>query len=258
MQRQPKRLGTQSPTPAICVHPALNGPAASVGDMPTDACTVAVVDDHHVFRIGLVHALGERGIAVIAEAASGPEAVEAVLDSSPAVALMDLGLPGFDGVEATRRIIAAGSRTQILALTIHPEQRRVVAALAAGVAGYLLKDAPVDEVVDAIRATARGDAPISARAARGLVEHLQEVHRVAPAPSAPPPRLTPRELDVLALVAEGCDNVEIAERLVISPHTVKTHVSRILAKLEVSSRVQAVVRSYRQGLLLPPAGIAPD
>jgi DNA-binding NarL/FixJ family response regulator len=219
--------------------------------MPTAGLTVVVVDDHQLFRTGLVHALRELGIEVLAEAGSGPAAVAAVLRTRPAVVLMDLELPGYDGVEATRRILAEDDSVQVLALTVQAGRSTLLDALLAGVAGYLLKDAPMHEVVQAIEAAARGDVPISPRVARGLVDQLHETGQLQPTSRAEIPHLTDRELDVLALLADGCDNAEIAEQLVVSPHTVKTHVSRVLVKLEVSNRVQAAVRAHRDGLLRP-------
>lgn len=212
----------------------------------TIACTVVVADDHRLYRLGLVHALRERGFEVLAEADSGPTAVTAVLRASPDVVLMDLEMPGFGGAEATRRIHARDPGVQILALTVDASLSVILEALAAGMTGYLLKDTPIQGIADGLIAAAKGDAPMSPRVARGLVAHVRRTHGV---PAVDPPQLTDRELDVLALMCDGCSNQEIATQLMISPHTVKSHIGRVLEKLECANRVQAVVRAQREGLL---------
>ena len=210
------------------------------------ACSVVVADDNRLYRLGLVHALRERLFDVRAEADSGPTAVTAVLRTRPDVVLMDLAMPGFGGAEATRRIHAHAPGVQIVALTVTGTLPTVLDALAAGMAGYLLKDAPMHEIADGLAAAARGDAPLSARVARGLLAHVRRTHGVA---VADPPQLTDRELDVLALMCDGCSNQEIAVHLMISAHTVKSHIGRLLEKLHCANRVQAVVRAHREGLL---------
>lgn len=215
-----------------------------------DRYSVVLADDHYLFRSGLAYGLRERGFNVLAEVDSGPGAVEAVLRSSPTAALMNLDMRGYGGIEATRRILLQRPNAQVLALTEEHEPASVLGALGAGMAGFLLKDEPLDNIVSALRGALAGDAPISPRAARGLVGYTQW-RRVAVASIAADPGLSDRELDVLALMSDGCCNATIAEQLTISPHTVKSHISRVLAKLQCSNRVQAVVRAHREDLLRP-------
>jgi DNA-binding NarL/FixJ family response regulator len=208
--------------------------------------TVVVVDDHDFYRRGLVALLRESGVSVVGEASSGPEAVEVTLRERPDVVLMDLNLPGFDGIEAVRRLAEAASAIPVMVLTLETDESIVVDALTAGAAGYLLKDAVIDEVLAGIRAAVSGESLLSPRVARGLVRRLQE-EGAAPAPSVA--ALTERERRVLALMADGQGNAEIAATLFISQSTVKSHVSSVLGKLGVGNRVQAVVRAHRDGLL---------
>lgn len=213
--------------------------------------TIVVADDNHLFRLGLVHGLRSYGFAVVAEAESGPAAVAAVLQSTPDAALMDLEMPGFGGVEATRRILARLPEAQVLALTVDDTLSVILDALAAGMAGFLLKDASMRDIADGVKAVLDGDAPLSPRVASGLVGH---VRRTRGPSGSDVPQLTNRELDVLALMSDGCSNGEIANLLVISPHTVKSHISHVLEKLECTNRVQAVIRAHREGLLRPDTG----
>lgn len=215
------------------------------------ACTVVVADDNELFRSGLVHGLRSHGFEVLAEADSGPTAVAAVLSTAPDAVLMDLWMPGYGGVDATRRILEQLPDAQVIALTVDGTLGVILDALAAGMAGYLLKDAPMREVADAVIAVVRGEAALSPQVAHGLVSHVRRTHK--PSRTAAP-RLTDRELDVLALLSDGCSNAQIAELLVISPHTVKSHISRVLEKLECGNRVQAVIRAHREGLLRPETG----
>lgn len=213
----------------------------------TDAApTLVVVDDHDLYRTGLVTLLRANGFTVMAQATSGPEAVEVTLDEHPDVVLMDINLPGFDGVEAVRRISAASPEVQIVMLTVVADDATVIKALMAGAAGYVLKDAPLDEVLMGVQSVMRGESLLSPRVARALVRRLHSERRP---PVRPTVELTDRERQVLALMAAGRENTEIAEALFISPHTAKSHVSNILNKLGVGNRVQAVVHAYRDGLL---------
>jgi DNA-binding NarL/FixJ family response regulator len=213
----------------------------------TDAApTLVVVDDHDLYRSGLVNLLRANGFTVMAEAASGPEAVEVTLGEHPDVVLMDINLPGFDGVEAVRRISAASPEVRIVMLTVVADESTVIKALMAGAAGYVLKDAPMDDVLVGVQAVMRGESLLSPRVARALVRRL---HSERQPPERPAVVLTDRERQVLALLATGRENAEIAAALFISQNTVKSHVSNILSKLGVGNRVQAVVRAYRDGLL---------
>lgn len=208
--------------------------------------TIVVADDNRLFRLGLAHGLREHGFDVLGEADSGPTAVAAVLGAAPDVVLMDLEMPGFGGIEATRRILAHQPEARVLALTVDGKLAVILDALAAGMMGFLLKEAPIQDISDALNAVAHGDAPMSPGVAQDIVAHLRRTHRVT---TGDPPKLTDRELDVLALMSDGCSNAEIAGHLMISPHTVKTHISRLLEKLGCANRVQAVIRAHREGLL---------
>jgi DNA-binding NarL/FixJ family response regulator len=191
--------------------------------------------------------LTERGIEVVGEAGLGAEAVELVEQFSPDVVLMDLSMPGMSGVEATQRLVAGSPRTRVLVLTVLADEGHVIDALLAGACGYLLKDAPIDRIVDGIRAAAAGESLISPRVAGQLVRRVRQPAESEPALSGAD--LTPRELEVLELLAKGLDNREIASALFLSQHTVKNHVSSILAKLQVENRIQAAVRAVRSGLV---------
>jgi DNA-binding NarL/FixJ family response regulator len=213
----------------------------------TDATPrVVVVDDHDLYRSGLVAFLRENRFKVVAEASSGPEAVEATLREQPDAVLMDINLPGFDGVEAVRRISATSPEVQVVMLTVVADEPTVISALMAGASGYVLKDSPMENVAAGVRSVLRGESVLSPRVARTLVRRLHSERQ-------PPARvaidLTDRERQVLAQLAAGRENAQIATALFISQNTVKTHVSNILAKLGVGNRVQAVVRAYQEGLL---------
>jgi DNA-binding NarL/FixJ family response regulator len=207
---------------------------------------VVVVDDHDLYRSGLVAFLRENRFEVLAEASSGPEAVEVTLREQPDVVLMDINLPGFDGVEAVRRISSASPEVQVVVLTVVADEPTVISALMAGASGYLLKDAPIEDVAIGVRSVLRGESLLSPRVARALVRRL---HSERPPPPGAAIALTDRERQVLEQLAAGRENAQIATALFISQNTVKTHVSNILEKLEVGNRVQAVVRAYREGLL---------
>jgi DNA-binding NarL/FixJ family response regulator len=197
--------------------------------------------------------LNEAGIHVVAEAADGTEAVSAVLRHRPDVVLMDIRMPEMDGLEATRRILAApaGSQCRIIILTTFDLDQYVYAALTAGASGFLLKHVSPEYLVTAVRLVRSGDALLAPSITRRLVE------RFAPEASCGPPvhadlsALTPRELEVLRLMARGLSNAELAAQLTLSEATVKTHVGRILAKLQLRDRVQAVVLAYQTGLVGP-------
>jgi DNA-binding NarL/FixJ family response regulator len=212
-----------------------------------DALRVLVVDDHELFRRGLVGLLEERGIVVAGEAASAADAVRQASELGPAVVLMDLNMPGMSGIEATQRLAAAAPLARVVVLTVQADDRHVANALLAGACGYLLKDAPIEQIVEGIRAAARGESLISPRVAGRLVRRLWEPRRTEP--ELPGSELTRRELEVLELLAEGMDNSQIATVLCLSLHTIKNHVSNILSKLQVENRIQAAVRATRGGLV---------
>lgn len=211
----------------------------------TETISVLLVDDHALVRRG-VRAFFETldGISVVGEAESGEEAVEQAVTLAPDVVLLDLILPGIDGVEAARRIRAASPRTQVILLTSFHDDAHVLPAIRAGALSYLLKDVGPEELGQAVRRAARGEATLHPRVAAQVMASLAN----PPAPSAPDPGLTEREHEVLGLIADGLSNADIAEKLFVSEKTVKSHVSNILGKLHLADRTQAAVYAWREGL----------
>jgi len=206
---------------------------------------VLIADDHPIVRKGIRALLAtEADIEVVGEAADGKEAIEKAERLRPDVVLMDLVMPGMDGIEAIRRITARQPETRILVLTSFAEDEKVFPALKAGALGYLLKDSSPEELVRAIHQVHRGESSLSPAIARKL---LQEISRPPARPLSPEP-LTERELEVLRLIARGKSNREIAGELVISEATVRTHVSNILGKLQLASRTQAALYALREGI----------
>lgn len=209
---------------------------------------VVVADDQRLVREGFAAILGsEPDLDVVAVAGDGAEALEAVSRTHPDVVVMDIRMPGVDGIEATRRIARTANPPHVLVLTTFDLDEYVYDALRAGAAGFLLKDAPRGRLAEAVRTVAAGEALLDPTVTRRLVERFMK-------PTADPEALgslTEREIDVLRAAATGLSNREIAEHLVISEWTVKTHVASILRKLGVRDRVQAVVRAYQCGLVEP-------
>jgi len=208
---------------------------------------VIVVDDNDLFRGNLVALLEERGIRVVGEAALAVDAIRQAREVHPDVVLMDLSMPGMSGIEATQRLAAAAPLVRVLVLTVFADDRHVLDALLAGACGYLLKEASIDQIVAGIKAAASGESMISPRIASRLVGRLREPEE--PNPGLSGAQLTPREYQVLEMLAGGMNNTEIAQALSLSQHTVKNHVSSILVKLQVENRIQAAVRAVRGGLL---------
>ncbi len=218
---------------------------------PSENITVLIVDDQRLVRAGFAVILEtELGIAVVGEAGDGNEAIELARQLSPSVVLMDIRMPVMDGLAAAR-IVLAETSSRVLMLTTFDSDDYVYAALQAGASGFLLKDAPSEQLVSAVRSVAAGDALIDPSITRRLIQKFVQVTRPATVDSPPQlAQLTPRERDVFRQMAQGLSNAEIAERLVIEPGTVKTHVARILMKLSLRDRVQAVVLAYECGFVV--------
>ena len=215
---------------------------------------VLVADDQQLVRAGFrVLIEAAEGLEVVGEAGTGSEAVARARASMPDVVLMDIHMPEMDGIEATRQICAAdlGLVSRVLVLTTFDLDEYVHAALRAGASGFLLKDTPPAMLVEAIRTVAAGDALLAPSVTRRLIETFARRPDPSVERATNLTMLTPREHEVLALVARGLSNVEIADRLVISPATAKTHVSRILMKLDARDRAQLVIRAYESGLITP-------
>ena len=194
----------------------------------------------------MIGLLEERDIEVVGQAGLAADAIRLAQAAGPCVVLMDLRLRGMSGIEATQRLTAVAPLARVLVLTVFVDDQHIIDALLAGACGYVLKDAPIEQIVDGIRAAARGESLISPRIASRLVHRLREPYEIEH--WAAGEALTPRELQVLELVARGSDNSEIARALYLSRHTVKNHVSTILMKLQVENRIQAAVRAVRGGL----------
>ena len=214
--------------------------------MASDEIKVLIADDHPLFRFGLRALLeAESGTAVIGEATSGEEAVNMAASLQPDVILMDINMPGINGIEATRHILAENPNANILVLTMFDDDT-VFAAIRAGARGYLLKGSEGEETLRAIRAVAGGEAIFNPNIAERLMQHFANEPPTAVA--TPFPDLTPRELEVLQLIAQGLTNNAIAEKLVLSPKTVRNQVSTIFSKLQVANRAEAIVRAREAGL----------
>jgi DNA-binding NarL/FixJ family response regulator len=224
----------------------------SASATPPEAVTVLIADDQALVRAGFRSILeSQPGITVVGEAADGRDAVDLARKRRPSVVLMDIKMPDLDGLEATRRILAEDDQeTAVLMLTTFDLNEYVYEALRAGASGFLLKDVLPEDLIAAVRVVAGGDALIAPTVTKRLIEHF-----IRTAPPATPPAelsdLTPREVEVLTLIARGLSNGEIAADLVLSEATVKTHVKHVLAKLGVRDRVQAVVFAYEAGLVTP-------
>jgi DNA-binding NarL/FixJ family response regulator len=213
---------------------------------------VLLADDQRVVREGLGTLLGLLdGIELVGTAADGEEAVRLAAEQDPDVVLMDLRMPRCDGIEAIRRLAARGARPRAIALTTFADDASVLGALRAGARGYLTKDAGADQIRAAVEAVARGEAALDPAVQHHVIAALAEPGDSGSEPAAAelPDGLTPREAEVLALIAEGLTNAEIADRLVVSGATVKTHVNHIFAKTGARDRAQAVVYAYAHGFV---------
>ncbi|MDR2986634.1 MAG: response regulator transcription factor [Nocardiopsaceae bacterium] len=215
---------------------------------------IVVADDHEVVRAGFAALLDTQSdFKVLGTAADGAEAVQACRESRPDVALLDVRMPGMDGIEATRQLTSEGSGPRVLILTTFDLDEYVYDALCAGASGFLLKDVTAERLFEAVRVIAAGEALLAPSVTRRLIGEFarQRPRQAGPETSAALAALTPRETEVLRLIAEGLSNPEIAARLVVTEETVKTHVSRILGKLALRDRTQAVVTAYESGLVVP-------
>ena len=213
----------------------------------TEAISVLIVDDHRVVRQGVRAFLETQpGIMVVAEADSGEASIQLVQEHAPDVVLMDLVMLGMDGVESTRQVKKVSPRTQIIVLTSYHQDEYIFPAIRAGALSYLLKDAQPEELANAVRKAANGEAVLHPRVAARVVQELHGARQDSPNPFT---ELSDRELEVLRLIADGMNNADIAEQLVISEKTVKSHVSNILSKLHLGDRTQAAVYAWREGVV---------
>jgi DNA-binding NarL/FixJ family response regulator len=217
-----------------------------VGRSGFEGPSVLLVEDHQIFREGVRDLLAASGALIVGETGDAASAVALAADAHPSVAVLDLRLPDASGIEATRRIRAVSPGTCVVVLTSSTDERDFFEALAAGACGYILKQSPPEQIVSAVKAAALGGSPLNASLSTSLLQRLREAPDDSVAAKVLP--LTQRERQVLALIVAGKDNVEIAKQLTISQHTVKNHVSGILAKLEVENRIQAAVYAVRKGL----------
>jgi DNA-binding NarL/FixJ family response regulator len=213
--------------------------------------TVVVADDQGLVRFGLRKILDqEPDLEVVGEAVDGASAVDLVLRTRPDVVLMDIRMPGLDGIEATRRLVAAAPATRVLMLTTFGLDSYVYESLRAGASGFMLKDAPPEEIVGAVRIVASGEAMLAPAVTRQVIDEFARLPRPRTRPDVLPV-LTAREQEVFSLLVRGLSNAEICEALVISDATVKTHVARVLQKLGLRDRVQVVIHAYESGLVTP-------
>lgn len=231
--------------------------------MNTDPIRVLLVDDQPLIRMGLEALLGRRSdIEVVGQASNGQEALQAIQELDPDVVLMDIRMPGIDGVEATRQLTARGSRAAVIILTTFQDDENVFSGISAGAKGYLLKDAPPDTIVEAIRTVAQGKALLQPEITNQVLQEFRRLRdsgpptAAGPAPSVAPSALpsvatllTQRERTILQLLAQGQSNQEIGQTLMISIGTVKNHVANILGKLGARDRMQAVLLAQQFGLL---------
>jgi DNA-binding NarL/FixJ family response regulator len=219
---------------------------------PSSPITIVLADDQRLVRTGLRAILdSEPDLDVVAEAGDGREALQLVARHHPTVALLDVRMPQLDGLTAAREVIGGYPGTHVVILTTFDADEYVYEALRAGASGFLLKDAPAEQLVTAIRCAASGDALIDPAVTRRLIGKFATAVRPVTTSPEPLSSLTARELDVLRLVSRGLSNIEVAHELVVEENTVKTHVSRILTKLGLRDRVQAVVVAYETGLVVP-------
>ena len=208
--------------------------------MNTPAVSVMLVDDHTMLRQGLRRSLETEGITVVAEASNGEEAVRVALATKPSVVLMDVSMPEVDGIEATRRLVRADARQRVVMLTMHVDRDVIERAMKAGAVGYVTKDSTVKEVALAVRMAANGDRIMSPRLAGVMADR---------SPSDDASRLSPREEELLQYIADGLSTTAVADRMCISPKTVKNHLASIYDKLDARDKTQAVLTAVRLGIV---------
>jgi DNA-binding NarL/FixJ family response regulator len=220
---------------------------------PPPPVRIVVADDHQVVRAGFAELLDTQpDFTVVGTAADGVEAVRVCHEQSPDVVLMDVRMPGMDGIAATRRLTVDHDSSRVLILTTFDLDEYVYDALRAGASGFLLKDVTAERLFEAVRVIAAGDALLAPAITRRLITEFAHQRPNADTPATTTlTKLTPRETEVLRLIAEGLSNLEIAQRLVVTEETVKTHVSRLLTKLGLRDRTQAVITAYETGLISP-------
>jgi DNA-binding NarL/FixJ family response regulator len=221
---------------------------------------VLIADDQALVRTGFKMILdAEEDMEIVGEATDGREAVEMVRKHKPDVVLMDIRMPELDGIEATRQVVGIedGDPVRVLMLTTFDLNEYVYEALQAGASGFLLKDVPAEQLVAGVRVVAQGDALLAPSITRRLIEEFAQAPAATPAPLPALDELTPRELEVFKVIARGLSNAEIAAELVVSETTVKTHVARVLMKLGLRDRVQAVVLAYEAGVVMPGQTVEP-
>jgi len=210
---------------------------------------VLLVDDHDLFRTGLRNLLEDQGVQIVGEAAGGSEALQIVRETAPDIVIMDLNMPGMNGVEATRHMSRDAPLTRVIVLTISDQEQDVMDAILAGACGYLLKDASIQDLMQGIVAAAIGESLISPHIAGKVLQHVRATSVAPQAAATIRAELSEREIQVLKLIANGKDNAMIAADLFISPKTVKNHISNILMKLQIENRIQAAVYAVRSGIV---------
>jgi DNA-binding NarL/FixJ family response regulator len=225
--------------------------------IPIEETRVLLVDDQELVRSGLRRILRRRnGFAIVAECADGSEVPDALAGTEADVVVMDLRMKNVDGIEATRRLRAAGNRPPVLVLTTFDDDELLSAALRAGAAGFVLKDSPAEDLIRAVRTVAAGDCWLDPAVTARVLATYRSAPSATPA-NLPPSQLTARELDVLVALGQGLSNTEIADALVISELTVKSHIGRIFAKLGLRDRAAAIVYAFDAGLVTPTRSPAP-
>ncbi|HET9323672.1 MAG TPA: response regulator transcription factor [Gaiellaceae bacterium] len=224
-------------------------PADQSEALNAELLRVMLVDDHDLFRTGLRNLLEEQGVHIVAEAADGGTALQLVRELAPDVVVMDLNMPGMNGIEATREITRVAPLTRVLVLTISDQDEDVMDAILAGACGYLMKDSSIQDLMTGIQAASVGEALISPHIASKVLQRIRAASMDAGGRTGTRPELSDRETEVLRLIANGKDNADIAKELHISPKTVKNHISNILMKLQIENRIQAAVYAVRSGLV---------